>query len=48
MEFRAEHGRPVATKAAQRDPVDGVYGILKLDRPADELMKALRGTADTV
>jgi len=48
LEFRAEHGCLVAEKVAQRDPVDGVYGILKLGRPTDELMKALRGTADAV
>ena len=46
--FSAENGRLVATKAANRDPVDSVYGILGQKRSSDALIKALRGSADGV
>jgi hypothetical protein len=38
----------VATKEQVRDPVDAVYGILKLGAPTDRLIRTLRGTADAV
>ena len=43
VDVREESGRLVVTKADSRDPVEGVYGILKLDRPTDRLMAELRG-----
>lgn len=47
LDFIEEQGRLVATKAGARDPVAGVYGILRLRRPTDELIEELRGgTAD--
>ena len=48
LDFSAENGRLVATKAASRDPVDSVYGILGQKRSSDALIKALRGSADGV
>jgi antitoxin PrlF len=48
LEFRAEKGRLVATKAIPEDPVEEVFGILELDRGTDELLRALRGPADAV
>ncbi len=43
LDFREEKGRLVVTKAAVKDPVEGVYGILKLGRTTDDLMTSLRG-----
>ena len=43
LDVREEGGRLVVAKADSRDPVDAVYGILKLDRPTDRLMAELRG-----
>ena len=48
LEFRAEQGRLVATKLLRQDPVESVYGILKLGRPTDNLIRALRGKPDAV
>lgn len=44
LDFSEEKGRLVASKAAVKDPVESVYGILKLDRPTDDLIRSLRGT----
>ena len=33
----------MAIKADARDPIDAVYGILKLDRPVDEIIDEMRG-----
>ena len=46
LDFREEQGRLVATKAAAQDPVESVYGILKLGHPTDKLIISLRGKAD--
>lgn len=46
LDFCAENGRLIASKSATRDPVDSVYGILKLKRSSDALIKSLRGDAD--
>jgi AbrB family looped-hinge helix DNA binding protein len=43
LDFRAEQGQLVATKVTPQDPVESVYGILKLGRPTDVVMKSLRG-----
>ncbi len=48
LEFRAEKGRLVATKAKTDAPVDEVYGMLELDAATDELLDGLRGPADAV
>ena len=48
LDFREERGRLVATKMTSRDPVERVYGILKLRRSTDSLLRALRGTPDAV
>ncbi len=44
LDFSDEKGRLVATKAAVKDPVERVYGILKMGRPTDDLIRSLRGT----
>lgn len=43
LEVREEKGRLVIAKADPHDPVEAVYGLLKLDRPTDRLMVELRG-----
>ncbi len=43
LDFREEKGRLVVTKAVVKDPMEGVYGILKLGRTTDDLMTSLRG-----
>jgi AbrB family looped-hinge helix DNA binding protein len=48
LDFREERGRLVATKATSQDPVESVYGILKLGRATDEVITSLRGAADAV
>lgn len=45
LEFDAEGGRLVAVKVVARNPVDRVYGILKLGRGSDELVDELRDQA---
>jgi AbrB family looped-hinge helix DNA binding protein len=46
LECWEEQGRLVAARAATADPVATVYGVLKLDRPTDDLIAALRGPVD--
>lgn len=48
LDFREERGRLVAIKTAKQDPIDRVYGILKLRKSTDELIKELRGEPDAV
>lgn len=48
LDFREEHGRLIATKAPAADPVKSVYGILKLRRRTDDVIRSLRGAPDTV
>ncbi|MBI3808969.1 MAG: AbrB/MazE/SpoVT family DNA-binding domain-containing protein [Nitrospirae bacterium] len=43
LDFRDERGQLVATKATTRDAVESVYGLLKLGRPTDEVIRSLRG-----
>ena len=43
LEVREERGRLIMCKRASRDPFDKYFGILKLGRTTDELMKELRG-----
>ncbi len=46
LDFSAEGGRLVATKAVPEDPIEAVYGILRLGRSTDEVVRSLRGKAD--
>ncbi len=46
LEVDEQRGRLVVTKSAARDPVDEVFGILKLGQPTDELIAGLRGGRD--
>ena len=46
LDFRAEQGQLVATKVTPQDAVESVYGVLKLGRPTDEVIRSLRGAAD--
>lgn len=43
LEFTEDRGRLVIRKRMERDPADAVWGILKLDRPVDELLDEMRG-----
>ncbi len=44
LEFdEPEAGRLTARKATTRDPVDEVYGVLRLDGSTDQLIDSLRG-----
>lgn len=50
LEFTEEHGRLVAIKRSERDPVDEVFGVLaegSQGRSTDELIDELRGRPDT-
>ena len=46
LDFQELKGGLVATKVSGRDPVDAVYGVLKLNRPTDELLEEMRGGVD--
>lgn len=46
LEFSEEHGCLVARKVSERNPVEAVYGILKLGESTDEMLRALRGEPD--
>lgn len=48
LDFHEKRGRLVATKVTAQDPVESVYGILRLGRPTDDLIASLRGKADAV
>ncbi len=48
LDVQEEQGRLVATKVTPQDPVEGVYGILKLGHPTDEVITSLRGKAGAV
>lgn len=48
LDFREEHGRLVATKVTLEDPVERLYGILRLGRSTDDVITAVRGKADAV
>ncbi len=43
-----DFGRLIATKRPATDPVDRVYGILRLGQSTDEIMRDLRGPVDAV
>jgi AbrB family looped-hinge helix DNA binding protein len=43
LEVCEERGHLVMTKRASRDPFDKYFGVLKLGRRTDEIMKELRG-----
>ena len=45
LDFREERGKLVATKVVERDPVDEVYGTLRLGKSTDALLHELRGPA---
>jgi len=43
LDFRERKGRLVAEKLPAQDPVSSVYGILRLGRDTDSVMRRLRG-----
>ena len=43
LDFHDEQGRLVAVKASVDDPVAQVYGILKLGKKTEALLRELRG-----
>ncbi len=48
LDFREEHGRLVASKVTPEDPVERLYGILRLGRSTDDVITAVRGKPDAV
>jgi AbrB family looped-hinge helix DNA binding protein len=46
LDFRAEQGQLVATKVTPQDAVESVYGVLKLIRPTDKMIRSVRGAAN--
>ena len=42
LEFVEENGRLVATKASTNGPFQSLYGILRLDRSVDEMVREMR------
>ena len=48
LQFHEERGRLVAVKQTRQDPVDEVYGILKLGCSSNQAIRALRGNPDRV
>ena len=47
LDFHDEQGRLVATKVTAHDPVEIVYGVLKLSRSTDDLIASIRVEANT-
>jgi len=43
LEFEEDEGRLVARKASDRDPVDELYGVLKLEEGTDAFVARARG-----
>lgn len=43
LEITEEEGRLIARKVTERDPVEKAYGVLKLRRSVDEVIRELRG-----
>ena len=48
LDFKEDHGCLVARKRNVKDPLEKLYGILKLGKTTDEIMTELRGEPDTV
>jgi antitoxin PrlF len=48
LDFSEEHGRLVASKVTPEDPVERLYGILRLGRSTEDVITAVRGKADAV
>ena len=48
LDFEEDHGRLVAAKVSARDPVDDLFGVLKVSESTDMLMHRLRGEPDGV
>ena len=48
LDFHEEEGRLVASKILPQDPVESVYGILRLEHSTDEILTSLRGEPDAL
>ena len=48
LDFHEEEGRLVASKVSPQDPVESVYGILRLEHSTDEILTSLRGEPDAL
>jgi antitoxin PrlF len=46
LDFEEDHGRLIARKLAAIDPVDAVFGVLRLPRGTDAFLADLRGSAE--
>ncbi len=45
LDFEVEHGRLVAAKLVEQDPLDAVWGTVDIGMSADEWVDELRGPA---
>ena len=48
LDFHEEEGRLVASKVSPQDPVESVYGILRLEHSTDQILTSLRGEPDAL
>jgi AbrB family looped-hinge helix DNA binding protein len=46
LDFHEDRGRLVGTKQPREDPIERVYGVLKMGRATDAVIRRLRGRAD--
>ena len=46
LEVKKDHGRLILFKVIEQDPIDRVFGILKLDKSTDEIMEEMREPVD--
>jgi antitoxin PrlF len=46
LDFEEDHGRLVAQKLTSSDPVNAVFGVLRLPQGTDAFLDDLRGPAD--
>ena len=46
LEVKEDHGRLILSKVIEQDPIDRVYGILKLDKSTDEIIEEMREPVD--
>jgi antitoxin PrlF len=46
LDFHEDRGRLVGTKHPREDPIEKVYGVLRMGRGTDAIIRRLRGRAD--
>jgi AbrB family looped-hinge helix DNA binding protein len=48
LDFHEERGRLVGAKQPREDPTEKVYGVLRMGRGTDAIIRRLRGRADAI